>query len=68
MLNINKAGRLRKYKSTSNEKTKAGGWMLTGSLQLDIHVVQDNHAGEKGMHRGKSNEGNLQFEKCECVP
>ena len=25
--------------------------MLTGSLQLDIHVVQDNHAGEKGMHR-----------------
>ena len=31
--------------------------MLTGSLQLDIHVVQDNHAGEKGTHRGKSNKG-----------
>ena len=25
--------------------------MLTGSLQLHIHVVQDNHAGGKGMHR-----------------
>ena len=64
MLNINKAGTLSKYKATSNEKTKAGEWMLTGSLQLRIHVVQDNHAGGKGMHRGKSNKGNFQFEKC----
>ena len=31
--------------------------MLTDSLQLNIHVVQDNHAGEKGMHRGKSSKG-----------
>ena len=42
--------------------------MLTGSLQLDIHLVQDNHAEEKGTHRGKSNKGNLQFKKCEFVP
>ena len=41
--------------------------MLTGSLQLDIHVVQDNHAEEKGMHRGKTNKENLQFKKCEFV-
>ena len=42
--------------------------MLTGSLQLVIHVVQDNHAGEKGAHRGKTNKENLQFKWYECAP
>ena len=42
--------------------------MVTGSLQLHIHVVQDNHAGGNGMHRGKTNKENLQFKKCEFVP